>query len=166
MIPHFNENKFYNHIEEYCSAFLMFAMLLLLFGQVVMRFVLSTSSPVIEEYSLYMFLYFVYFLSSNAFLRDEHIKIEALSSRLPQSLQLGLVVLIHLANILFSVIIVKYGMERVINQFEMGTRSATLFPLWIQAFSLPLGMACSLIRSVQYIFLVIKVDVFKKEGTD
>lgn len=159
---HFDEKKFWNHIEEVCCAVMLFVMMIALFAQVFLRFVLSKSSPIIEEYSLYVFLYFVYFASSNAFLRDEHIKIEAVTSMLPKTIQILLKIAIHILNIVFSIIVVKYGMMRVLNQFRLGTVSATLFPLWIMTFSLPLGMVCSIIRSLQCIYLMVKFDILKK----
>jgi TRAP-type C4-dicarboxylate transport system permease small subunit len=160
----FDDNRKWNHIEEVCCAILMAVMLALLFAQVVLRFVFSKSSPVIEEYSLYMFLYFVYLEYSNAILRDEHIKIEALLAKFPVILKVIVLLLTYVANIVFSVIMVKYGMMRAMDQLQLGTKSATLFPLWIMTFSLPLGLGFGVIRSIQRIYYLIKFEVLKKGG--
>jgi TRAP-type C4-dicarboxylate transport system permease small subunit len=111
-----------------------------------------------------MFLYFVYLEYSNAILRDEHIKIEALLAKFPVILKVIVLLLTYVANIVFSVIMVKYGMMRAMDQLQLGTKSATLFPLWIMTFSLPLGLGFGVIRSIQRIYYLIKFEVLKKGG--
>ena len=69
MKAYYNENKFYNHLEEWVGAVLLAVMVVMLFVQVVMRYIFKASAAWISEYSLYMlkeaahlFLYVVDFL--------------------------------------------------------------------------------------------------------
>ena len=56
MKAYYNENKFYNHLEEWVGAVLLAVMVVMLFVQVVMRYIFQTSAPWISEYSLYKFM--------------------------------------------------------------------------------------------------------------
>ena len=72
MKAYYNENKFYNHLEEWVGAVLLAVMVVMLFVQVVMRYIFKASAAWISEYSLYMFMYFVFLACSGAFLRNDH----------------------------------------------------------------------------------------------
>ena len=83
MKAYYNENKFYNHLEEWVGAVLLAVMVVMLFVQVVMRYIFKASAAWISEYSLYMFMYFVFLACSGAFLRNDHIQIVAVIDKLP-----------------------------------------------------------------------------------
>lgn len=53
MKAYYNENKFYNHLEEWVGAVLLAVMVVMLFVQVVMRYIFKASAAWISEYSLY-----------------------------------------------------------------------------------------------------------------
>ena len=163
---HFNDKKLWNHLEEYLCACLFGIMLIMLFTQVVLRFLFHLSSPVLEEYSLYMFVWFVFLASSNAILRNEHIRIEVITTRLPEKAQAGLYLVMMVINIGYSAVVMYAGWFKVMDQYLLGTVSATTFPLFIMSLALPVGMFASIVRSLQNIYLTIKLDFIKKERGD
>lgn len=159
----FNDSKFWNHLEEMVCATLLGIMLVMLFLQVVFRYFLGMTTPIMEEYSLYMFIWFVFLASSNAFLRDDHIKIEAFCNRLPGKGKAVLNILVLVLNIVFSLVVGYEGFIKTIDQLSLGSTSATMFPLWVMSLALPVGMLTAVIRSVQIILGIVKNDLCQKQ---
>lgn len=163
MKPHYNEKRFYNHIEEWIGAVLLAIMLTMLFIQVIMRYIFKESIPWISEYTLYMFMYFVFLSCSGAFLRNDHIQITALIDKLPRIPNRIMYILICVVNIWFAENVVYYVWLRVVDQMQMNTVSITQFPLWIMSASLLVGMALSIIRCAMNIWFIVYYDFIKKE---
>lgn len=64
--------KFLNNIESYICRLLLSGFVILLFVQIVSREVFGHSFSWIEELSVYMFVWFVYFGASYAALKGAH----------------------------------------------------------------------------------------------
>lgn len=159
MKSYYDEKKFYNHLEEWIGAFLLAVMLVMLFVQVVMRYIFKGSIAWISEYALYMFMYFVFLACSGAFLRNDHIQIVALIAKLPGKAEAAAHLLIYIVNIVFSLNIGYYVLLKVIDQMQLQTVSITQFPLWIMSASLLLGMGASVIRCLMNVYFIIRFEL-------
>ena len=61
------------------------------------------------------------------------------------------VILITVLSIIFSVILFKYGMDKVITQLENGKRTFVLnWPEWIFWSFVPIGAACMVLHIIEY----------------
>ena len=57
MKAYYNENKFYNHLEEWVGAVLLAVMVVMLFVQVVMRYIFKASAAWISRiFTLYVYV--------------------------------------------------------------------------------------------------------------
>ena len=166
MMKYFNPNRWWNKLEDWACFVSFVIMSVLLFVQVVTRFVLKWSVPILEEYSLYVFIYFVFFTSSNMFLRNEHIRVEFVVNLFPKKLQLVLVLLSAVLNVFFSVVCTYVGWECTYRRISLGAVSTTMFPLWIMFFTVPLCFGLATIRSLQNIYFLIKYEVLGKPLPD
>ncbi|RGZ01566.1 TRAP transporter small permease [Clostridium sp. AM58-1XD] len=165
MKAYYNENKFYNHLEEWIGAVLLAVMVVMLFVQVVMRYVFKASAAWISEYALYMFMYFVFLACSGAFLRNDHIQIVAVIEKLPGKIKEAAHLFLYIVNMLFSAVVGYYVFLRVLDQFKMKTVSITQFPMWLMSASLLLGMGASVIRCLMNIYFIIRYEFMNgKEG--
>ncbi|MDD2980796.1 MAG: TRAP transporter small permease [Hespellia sp.] len=163
MKSHYNDKKFYNHLEEWIGAGLLAVMIVMLFVQVVLRYVFKSSVSWISEYALYMFMYFVFLACSGAFLRNDHIQIIAVIDKLPEKIKYIVHLLIYVVDLLFEMEIGYYTFLKVTDQMAMQTVSITQFPMWIMSASLLLGMGASAIRCLMNIYFIIKFDLMGRE---
>ena len=165
MKAYYNENKFYNHLEEWVGAVLLAVMVVMLFVQVVRRYIFKASAAWISEYSLYMFMYFVFLACSGAFLRNDHIQIVAVIDKLPGKVKEAAHLFLYVVDFLFVTVVGYYVFLRVIDQFQMKTVSITQFPLWIMSASLFVGMGASAIRCLMNIYFIIRYEFISgREG--
>ena len=67
----------WEHLEEFFIIPLMFAMSIIIFIQVIMRYVFQNSLTWSEELARYMFVWLVYFAVSFTARREKHIRIDA-----------------------------------------------------------------------------------------
>ena len=77
--------------------------------------------------------------------------LSALFVRLPKKLKKPSVILITVLSIIFSVILFKYGMDKVITQLENGKRTFVLnWPEWIFWSFVPIGAGCMILHFIEY----------------
>ncbi|WP_101875643.1 TRAP transporter small permease [Lachnoclostridium edouardi] len=165
MKAYYNENKFYNHLEEWVGAVLLAVMVVLLFVQVIMRYVLKTSAAWISEYCLYMFMYFVFLACSGAFLRNDHIQIVAVIEKLPGKMKDLANLFLYIVDLIFVTAVGYYVLLRVLDQMAMKTVSITQFPMWLMSASLLLGVGASAVRCLMNIYFIIRYEFLNsREG--
>ena len=75
---------FLDHVEEFFMIPLIFAMSIIIFIQVVCRYVFQNSLTWSEEMARYMFVWLVYFSVSYTARREKHIRIDAAINLYPK----------------------------------------------------------------------------------
>lgn len=137
-------------IEEIIGAALMIGMVIILFIQVVSRFVFSNSLSWSEEISRYMFIWLIYLCLGVVALRGEHIVIDVLVLRMEPRLRRILhTVALGIALVLnIFLLVVAADIAHSIQQ--IGQTSAALgLPMWTVYAALPVGMLIAIVRTVQ-----------------
>ena len=87
------------------------------------------------------------------------------TDRLPKKLKKPSVILITVLSIIFSVILFKYGMDKVITQLENGKRTFVLnWPEWIFWSFVPIGAGCMILHLIEYCLDVCFGNKNDKEG--
>ncbi len=98
--------KFFNdHLEEFFIIPLMFLMSIIIFIQVIMRYVFQSSLVWSEELSRYMFIWLIYFAVSYTARREKHIRIDAAINLYPKKLRPYIEILSELIVLGFSIFI-------------------------------------------------------------
>ena len=139
-----------NHLEEYLLVLLMVAEVIIVFAQVITRFILKTPLAWSEEIARYMFIWLVWIGAAYATKENKNIKIDILSSKFTG----GMKILAEIfAGVLFIglMVFMFYTSGKVTYTVYKSNSIATgsHMPMWIAWFSLPLSMALMTIRFIQ-----------------
>ena len=83
--------------------------------------------------------------------QDGLVSLTLVTDRLPEKLKKPSVILITVLSIIFSVILFKYGMDKVLTQLANGKRTFVLnWPEWIFWSFVPIGAGCMILHFIEY----------------
>ena len=149
---------FLDHIEEYILVVLMAAMSCVVFVQVVFR-VLGQSLPWSEEFTRYCAVWITFIGASLGVKRGAHVGVEALKIALPKWPRRILELFAVVCMIGLALVIIIYSAQIISTQMTMGQKSPAMrIPMWWAYIGMPIGMALSIVRSIQ-----VGIGVFKGE---
>ncbi len=155
----FLDDKF----EMAICVVLMSAMSLLLFVQVIMRYVVGQSLSWSEELARYIFIWLIYLGISYGAKIMKHIKIEAALGVFPEKLRPYVVILGDCIFLCFALYICYLGYNMVHRQMRLGQTSPAMgMPMWILYAAPMVGFGLTAVRQAQTI--VHRVRTFGKEG--
>lgn len=150
--------KMFNAFESNALIISLAVMVIVIFMQVVMRYVFNNSLSWSEEFARYLFVWFSWIGVSAGFKDKEHLRVELLSIALVKRGLLKtdeiLTILVSLIWLATTLIVTYYGFEVVSKQMEMNvTTPAMKLPVWIAYLSIP---ACSLALGIRLIVKIIE----------
>ncbi len=149
--------KIFNKFESGALIAALAVMVIVIFTQVIMRYVFNNSLSWSEEFARYLFVWFSW-IGVSAGLKDgEHLKVELLSTAL---LKKGLKKSNEVVSIIVSLIwltttaIVAYnGLEVVLAQMDLHVLTPAMrLPVWLGYLSIP---ACSAVVGIRLIVKII-----------
>jgi len=150
--------KFYDRFESNVLIVSLAVMVIVIFMQVVMRYVFNNSLSWSEEFARYLFIWFSW-LGVSAGLKDgEHLRVEILSTALAKR---GFVkpnetvnLLVWLIWLLTTGIVAYYGFEVVLSQMELHVVTPAMrLPVWIGYLSITF---CSAVVGIRLIIKIIE----------
>lgn len=138
--------------EELVGAGLMLAMVVILFVQVISRFVFSSSLSWSEEAARYLFIWLIFLCLGSVTLRGEHIVIDVLTARLaPPMRRIFETVALAVALVLNLLLLYLAG-DIALIFLDVGQTSAALgIPMAAVYAALPVGMLIATGRTIQLI---------------
>ncbi|WP_419893305.1 TRAP transporter small permease [Oceanobacillus kimchii] len=143
-------NKLLNNLEEYSAVLSLLIASLLVFLQVVLRYVFNISLVWSEEVSRYIIIWFVLIGSSIAVREKAHATVDAVVTYLPSILKRVCSVLASFIGMTFSVILIWSGSVTVSNVIEFGNVTPAVgIPMSIPYLALPVGGLLMFIRFLQ-----------------
>ncbi|MDY3867741.1 MAG: TRAP transporter small permease [Pyramidobacter sp.] len=152
--------KFLNNFEEYCVVLTMAAMTVLVFVQVVMRYVFSASLSWSEELARYIFLWLSWLGASYAVKERSHFRVEMFADMLRGSARLRFEYFVLFVWFAFSLVLAWLGTEMLLFLAETEQTSAAMeIPMTLPYASVPVGCALMCVR------LVIEIVNLRKNGT-
>ncbi|WP_051965400.1 TRAP transporter small permease [Thermanaerosceptrum fracticalcis] len=122
---------FISKLEEYVAGVLMVAIVVVIFAQVVYRYVLSSPLSWSEELGRYLFVWISFLGASIAFKKGAHLGIDVFTSKLSEKYQNYLAVIVNVLGIIFLAMIVKESaglLERVVKQVSPAMRISMKWP--------------------------------------
>lgn len=146
-----------DHAEEFFMIPLIFAMSIIIFFQVIMRYVFQNSLTWSEELARYLFVWLVYFSVSYTARREKHIRIDAAINLYPKAVRPVVELISEIIVLAFAIFIAVTGMT----VFQKITHSGQISPaigLPMQfVYAAPLvGFLLTAIRQVQCIIKKVK----------
>lgn len=138
---------------------LLSVMTVVVFFQVIFRYVIHSSIPWSEEVSRYCMVYVTFIGVGAGIKAGTHTGVDAFVSFMPEKIKKAVMFIEKILVLIISVVFFKYSLELVIQLFENGQKSATLFiPIAFAYISMPLGFLGGIIRSAQNLIKFIKPD--------
>ena len=150
-----NIQKLMNALAAVEKVILVIATLLILVltvGNVLSRYVIHRSWSFTEELVVAVFVLITLLAAALACReQDGLVSLTLVTDRLPEKLKKPSVILITVLSIIFSVILFKYGMDKVLTQLANGKRTFVLnWPEWIFWSFVPIGAGCMILHFIEY----------------
>nr|WP_217351901.1 TRAP transporter small permease [Ruegeria sp. HKCCD8929] len=138
--------------EKVLASALLAAIVLLIFGNVFMRYILNASLSWGEELTLWLFVWFVWLGVSYAFHMGDHVRITVLRDVLSERARLYADVVIALLVLGFLIVLTIECIKLIRQPFVASQTSVVLgLPIPILYASAPVGACLSAIRVVQHL---------------
>lgn len=142
--------RIFNNLEEFFVIILLFIMAVVVFWQVVCRFVLKASLPWSEELSRYILVWVTFLGASIGVKRCAHIGVEAFLMILPKKLRGFMNYIIAFICVIFCLIVFKESLGIIEKQIVNSQVSPAMqIPMWWAYLAVPVGMILMSIRFVQ-----------------
>ncbi len=149
--------------EEIVLVAVLAIMVVLVFLQVVMRYVFQASLSWSEELARYMFLWIIWLGAAYATKEGSHISLDVITSRLPRKGQLIANALKYIIWIGFAIFLAYISWQLAFKIFERGQVSAAMrIPMGYAYASIPFGMSLMLFRILENGIKTIKERRMKK----
>lgn len=146
-------NKFFG----YALILIMSVMTIIIFWQVIARYVVGSSLAWSEELSRFLMIYMVLIGSSIALRNNDLIAVEILPEVLKGKAKKALVVLTHLISMVFYVVLIVYGLS-VADSFGNQIAPGLGISMYFIYLSMPIGGVLLLLNSITCI-----IEAFMKE---
>ncbi|WP_108861940.1 TRAP transporter small permease [Ruegeria sp. Alg231-54] len=143
--------------EKVLASALLAAIVLLIFGNVFMRYILNASLSWGEELTLWLFVWFVWLGVSYAFHTGDHVRITVLRDVLSERARLYADVVIALLVLGFLIVLTIECIKLIRQPFVASQTSVVLgLPIPILYASAPIGAGLSAIRVTQHLIRTLR----------
>lgn len=138
-------------VEKAVLVITMLLILILTVGNVFSRYVIHRSWSFTEEIVVAVFV-LITLLSAALACRDgELVNLTLVTDHFPKNWKKPMMVLVTVLSVIFSLILFKYGLDKVITQLENGKRTFVLnWPEWIFWSFVPIGAGCMVLHFIEY----------------
>lgn len=149
--------KIVRNFEGYLCGTMIAVMAIVVFLQVIFRFILKASLPWSEEVSRYLQVYITYFGTAYGIRTGAHLGIEAFTLLLPKPVRRVLAVFVQVISVFVCSLILKFGVDIVRTQMISRQVSPAMhIPMWMIYIAIPIGMGLCIIRYIIEIIREIK----------
>lgn len=146
---------FYNKLEAHLLVCSLIFTVVLVFLQVILRYVFGSSLSWSEELARYIFIWQIWMGTSVAQRDRSHVRIEALGGEGTGRKVIHIVS--DLIWLIFCLLLVKYGFELVCSIFRRGLISAAMrMPMYLVYLSLPVSQLAVAIRVAGELYQSVK----------
>lgn len=141
------------NIEKAVSVASVAVMSVLVFVNVIARFVFRNSLAFSDEISSYLFILMSFMGSAIAARRKAHLGLSIVTDRLSFEGRKRLGMVMYGISAFFCLLIVIFGAQMVMSEIHLGQETATMqWPEWIYGLFVPVGGAFTMIAFIAGIF--------------
>ena len=138
-------------IEKIILVITILLILALTVGNVFSRYVIHRSWSFTEEIVVAVFVLITLLAAALACREGELVNLTLVTNSLPEKTKKPLMILVTVLCVIFSLILFKYGLDKVITQLENGKRTFVLnWPEWIFWSFVPIGAGCMILHFIEY----------------
>ncbi|MEK3886136.1 TRAP transporter small permease [Bacillus sp. FSL K6-3431] len=150
-------NKILDYLEEYVAVSTLIFTSLLVFTQVVLRYLFNYSLHWSEEVARYLIVWFIFIGSSIAVREKAHAAVDAVVIYLPSIFKKIFSILANATAMGFCIIIILSGCKAILNVVQYDSVTPSLgIPMYIPYLAIPVGGALMLLRFFQILLDDIK----------
>ncbi|WP_134701212.1 TRAP transporter small permease [Ammoniphilus sp. YIM 78166] len=154
-------------LEEGFLVFTMVLMVILIFSQVISRYIIGSSLSWSEELARYIHIWQVWIGASYAVRKSAHIKVEAFKKIFNEKIQKIIDLFALLAWFGLSLFLAIQGTQMVMKMLERGQTSPAMeIPMWILFSAIPLGGLLMSIRLIQQVIWLFQGPKSSPDVTD
>ena len=145
-------------IEKLVACVCVSIMAVLVFVNVIARYVFGNSLAVSDEMTTYLFVLMSVMGTAVAARRKAHLGLSIVTDHVSPRARLIISMVMYAISALFCLLIVIFGIQMVISQYQMGQETATMqWPEWIYGSFVPVGAAFAMMA-----FLQTMVQMYKE----
>lgn len=149
-------------IEDYSIAAGLFAVTILLFVNIVLRYAFAANTTWAEEFIRYVMIWITFIGGSVCFRKGMHVGVDFIMDLVKGKAKKGLQLFIHIISMIFLVFLIKYGIDLVIFTMNTGQITPSLqIPLFYIYLAIPVGSGLSLLHLV-----INSVKLFREKSDD
>ncbi|MBO5158364.1 MAG: TRAP transporter small permease [Lachnospiraceae bacterium] len=138
-------------IEKIILVITMLLILVLTVGNVFSRYVIHRSWSFTEEIVVAVFVLITLLAAALACREGELVNLTLVTDLLPEKTKKPVMILVTVLCVIFSLILFKYGLDKVITQLENGKRTFVLnWPEWIFWSFVPIGAGCMALHFIEH----------------
>ena len=138
-------------VEKIVLVISTLLILVLTVGNVFSRKVIHQSWSFTEELVVAVFVLITLMAAALACREGELVSLTLVTDNLPKGLRKPSMIIITVLSIIFTCILFKYGMDKVITQMANGKRTFVLnWPEWIFWSFVPIGSGCMVLHFLEY----------------
>ena len=151
-------------IEKFVACVAVSIKSVLVFINVIARYVFGDSLAVSDELSTYLFVLMSFMGTAIAARRKAHLGLSIVTDRVSPRARMIINEVMYAISALFCLLIVIFGVQMVISQYQMGQETATMqWPEWIYGSFVPIGAAFAMLAFLQTMVQMYK-DYQAEEG--
>lgn len=144
-------------IEKSVSCICVIVMAVLVFANVIARYVFNSSLAFSDEMSTYLFVLMSFMGSAIAARRGAHLGLSILTDKVSPKTRMYIQIFTYTISGLFCLLIVIFGVQMVLSQYQLGQQTAAMqWPEWIYGSFVPVGAAFAMIAFFQSIPGIMK----------
>ena len=151
----------FEKIEKFVACACVAVMAVLVFANVVARFVFKHSLAVSDEMSTYLFVLMSFMGTAIAARRKAHLGLSIVTDRVSPKARIIIQMIVYAISALFCLLIVVTGVQMVISQYRLGQETANM--QWLYGSFVPVGAAFAAIAFLQTMVQMYK-DYRAEEG--
>ena len=137
-------------IEKFVSCICVSVMAVLVFANVIARYVFNHSLAFSDEMSTYLFVLMSFMGTAIAARRNAHLGLSILTDRVSPQARTILSVITYGIAAIFCLLVVIFGIQMVISQYRLGQETAAMqWPEWIYGSFVPVGAAFSMVAFIE-----------------
>jgi len=157
--------KILENIEGYLCVVMLIVMSIVVFIQVICRFILKSSLPWSEELCRYLLVWVSFMGGAYGVKTGAHLGVEAVTLIMPKKMRKVVEILMLIVGIVLCCVILKYGIDIVKTQFKRIQYSPAMHvPMGYAYLAIPVGMVFFILRYV--LKLIDAVKNFRKEAAE
>ena len=142
--------KIFEKAEENFYAFIILGGTILLFVNVILRYVFNSGIIWSEELVRYAIIWLTFFSIGYGVRKDTHVKIDILHYYLPKKANKALNIIVEIMSAIFCTSMARYSLDVMLQQFNSGQLTPSLqIPFYTITLSLPVGFTIAALRYLE-----------------